>query len=57
MKMLSLTLATFFIFYIAATNRSSSFPLVFCSKFVLRLALAHYKYTENREIVVIRIRQ
>ena len=55
--MLSLTLATFFIFYIAATNRSSSFPLVFCSKFVLRLALVHYKYTENREIVVIRIRQ
>ena len=56
--MLSLTLATFFIFYIAATNRSSSLPLVFCSKFVLRLlALVHYKYTENREIVVIRIRR
>ena len=53
--MLNFTLATAFIFYIAATSRSSS--LVFCSKVVLRLALVHSKYTGNREVSVLRIWQ
>ena len=55
--MLNFTLATFFIFYIETTSRSSFSPPVFCSKFGLRLALVRYKYTGNREIVVIRIRR
>ena len=45
--MLNFTLATAFIFYIAATSWSSC-SLVFWSKVVLRLALAHSKYTGNR---------
>ena len=56
MKMLNFTLATAFIFYIAATSWSSC-SLVFCSKVVLRLALVHSKYTGNREITVISIRR
>ena len=54
--MLNFTLATAFIFYIAATSWSSC-SLVFCSKVVLRLALVHSKYTGNREITVISIRR
>ena len=46
-----------FIFYIAATSRSSWF-LVFCSKVDLRLAaLVHSKFVGNRAITVISIRQ
>ena len=45
--MLNFTLATAFIFYIAATSRSSC-SLVFCSKVVLRPALVHSKCTGNR---------
>ena len=52
--MLNFTLAT--VIFIAVTSRSSS-SQVFRSKYVLRLALAHSKYTGNSEIVVIRIRQ
>ena len=56
MKMLNFTLATAFIFYIVATSWTS-YSLVFCSKVVLRLVLVHSKYTWNKEITAISIRQ
>ena len=56
MNLLNLTLATAFIFYIAATSWSGYF-LMLCSKVVLRLALVHSKYTGNTEITAISIRR
>ena len=53
-KLLNFTLTMDFIFYVVVTSRSNC-SLVFCSKIVFRLALAHSRYIGNWETAVIRI--